>query len=581
MRTRGIVIAAFATIALATQNPTARATGTWNGQNTLHVPIAWCIVQGSPAQAAPNVAGDTITDDLIWRRHERPTDGIFINTTGITFRSAINDSWNTLDFPVIADPNTTLGTPGDMRGEDVNANGAEFNQMINDCDAAWDALGRAGVGITAVNAGAFHDGTGTYVGVIGWGGCTESTATGLCVNPHDGRIAVVDNHYLHPSVPDRRLPGTNLQFTLTDPLDQLVGHELGHSLSLEHRADATALMSPGPTDQNNDGQADNIAFANQEVTDLRAIALLVPGLEQDPPNLIIKGDVVATRKVDKVREAPKVRPFEDLASVRLSLDLKKNEVSFTQQLFGLLPEKGGSARYWFLVDADAARSAAPADLRRAGVPKTRFPGADLVIEAVVQGKELTGTVWRLVEGRLAKLPDGFRFDLQALVMYPHYASLIERDRPHRGFPVHHVVAVNVDNRFVGAGLGKPIRVQAIIVGEGARVADRLDGSEDERGIEFVLEHPSFPHCFPQDDVDPGGLLKVELEKLKPNAPIHALLGPRLIYKGETDAKGGGVITLTIPRDTTPGLHLLTVGGERTALTADCPVRVRGQKQGAQ
>lgn len=159
-------------LTLTLRPPPATADNTWNGQDTLHVPLSWGIVQGSPAQANPNITGlngvtDTNTDALIWRRHERPTDNIYVNVTGITFRSAINDSWGTLSFPILADTDTTLGTPGDVNGWNVNVNGVEFNQLITDCDTAWAAMGRAGIGVTAVNVGLFHDDAGNYVGVIG------------------------------------------------------------------------------------------------------------------------------------------------------------------------------------------------------------------------------------------------------------------------------------------------------------------------------------------------------------------------------------------------------------------------------
>ena len=79
--------------------------------NTIRVPISWCAVSGSQAADSPNIPDpwggvDTTTDDVLWRRHERATDNIYLpEGTGITFRSGINDaihsSWN---FPVINDP---------------------------------------------------------------------------------------------------------------------------------------------------------------------------------------------------------------------------------------------------------------------------------------------------------------------------------------------------------------------------------------------------------------------------------------------------------------------------------------------
>jgi hypothetical protein len=71
-------------LAVAPARP-AQAVGAWNGQDSYHVPISWCSIDGSPAEQNPNLAGDTDTDAILWRRHERPTDNIYVNPTGITF----------------------------------------------------------------------------------------------------------------------------------------------------------------------------------------------------------------------------------------------------------------------------------------------------------------------------------------------------------------------------------------------------------------------------------------------------------------------------------------------------------------
>jgi len=550
------------------------ATGTWNGQNTLHVPVSWCIVQGSPAQASPNVAGDTTTDDLIWRRHERPTDNIYVNVSGITFRSAIDNAWTVLDFPILTDPDTTLGTPGDVRGENISTNGTEFNQLINACDTAYNNLGRAGVGVTAVNVGLFHDGTGNYNGVpIGWGGCAQSIATpNVCVSPYTGFIMVDDNHYFFPSVPNRTWPGTTMQFFLTDPLDQLVGHELGHALGLPHRSLATALMNPMQTDNNGDGQTDNIGLNATEVTELRSSAVVVPGLEQDPLGRIIKGDVIVLRKPDKVREKKELKPYEDLGSVQVTLDLKKEEVSLGQHLFGLLPKEGMEQSFWWLVSTD--KGATSAQLRELGVPASRFTGATLVIRADVHNQRITGSAWRLQDGNLVPIEAGFRFDILAMVMYPHYAAGDSK----YGFPINHIVNVTLSRKLLPIELKRPFRIQTIIAAARTKIpADKLDDTAEERGVEFVLDYPSFPHCSAPEQVAAGNTVKIEIEHLRPSTGIHGLLGPRMVFRGETDQYGGGTIDFEIPKDTTPGFHLVTIGNDRTALTADCVVNVVAQK----
>lgn len=564
----------------------AHAVGTWTGgQDTLHVPMSWCIVQGSPAQANPNLAGDTTTDDLIWRRHERPTDNIFINPTGITLRSAINNAWTVLDYPIIADPVVTPGTQqGDMRGEDVNAFGVEFNQMLNACDAVYASpqYGRAGIGVTAVNAGLFHDGAGAYVTVIGWGGCNQNAA-GNCVAPYDGRVVVIDNRYLHPASPNRTWPGTATQFSLTDPWDQLVGHEVGHALSLPHRDTSGAnLMFRSQQDNDANGTADNRALNTAEVNDLRANAQNVPGLEIDPPGEFLPGRYAVMRQVDRVQEREEVPAHFDLASVRAAVDQAEGLFLLDQQLFGLIPKEGEAQQFWSLLDVDDGQQGADPDLlRRIGAPETRFAGADFVAVVEIVNQEVSGRAWSFQNGELIEVGDFFP-ELQTLVMYPHFADatgpsgsvpeLIEA-----GVPVHHIVNFKAPAELVGVSLQKPFRVQTFNVTNGEQVVDALDDQDEGRGVEFVLDNPQFPHCFPQTDGEPGDMIQVRLEGLLPNAPIHGLLGADLVFQGKTDERGGGVIDFPILDAAPPGFHLVTVGVDDTALTADCTIHVDERK----
>ena len=603
----GIFVALVVLAALITARD-AEAVGAWTGgQDVFFVPISWCAVQGSPAATNPNITPigsttpDTTTDDVLWRRHERPTDNIYINPTGISFRSAINNVWGTLNFPIIADPDTTLGQPGDMRGEDVNAFGAEYNQLLTDCDNAWANLGRAGIGITAVNANLFHDAMGNYVTLdamgmvrglpIGWGGCTRSLTTGNCITPYDGRIVVIDNQYLYPTVPNRTFPtsppeppGSRRQFTASDPFDQLVGHELGHALSLQHRADPTALMNDVQADNDGDGMVDNIAINAAEITQLRVNAPGVPGIERDPPNQFIPGDFVRTRITDETREHD-LSPFQDLAAVKVTLDKKDEQVYFGAQLFGVLPEAdrtipGGTVgtrlQVWFLIDNNGEKSGIPLDeLERLGVPETSFAGADVVIRANVRGQKVSGTGWISANGQIRRLSQVISFDLQRLIMEPHF-SPVEGLPPLQIGPaaVHDIVEAALPATLAGIALDKRFLVQVMVLDpDSPGFEDRLDEREGELGIPFVVENPSFPHCFVQDEGVAGDEVEIRIEGLVPNEGIHGLLGPRLVFTGVADAEGGGVIDFPIPQDTRPGFHLVTIGTDDTALTADCTLTV--------
>src|SRR5262249_23178902 len=113
MRQLLLILSATASALYATN---VFAAGAWQGQDVIHVPISWCVVDGTPAASTPNIlplgatAPDTTTDAILWRRHERATDFIYVNQAGITFRSAINNTWaGSLTFPIISDRDTTQG----------------------------------------------------------------------------------------------------------------------------------------------------------------------------------------------------------------------------------------------------------------------------------------------------------------------------------------------------------------------------------------------------------------------------------------------------------------------------------------
>lgn len=549
------------------------AAGAWNGQDSLHVPISWCAVQGSPAQANPNLAGDTDTDAILWRRHERPTDNIFANPTGITFRSAINNTWGTFNFPVIADPDTSLGVQGDMRGEDVNAFGNEFNQLITNCDAAYAApgVGRAGIGATVVNARLFHDAAGTRVNIIGWGGCAEFPA-GTCSAPFDGQVVVIDNRFMHQDSPDRI-------FT-ADPFDTLVGHEVGHALSLDHRNNAAALMNPGQSDNNGDGNVDNIAINNTEVNALRNNSLNVPGLETDPAGKFSPGRFVVMRLPDKADDIDKkLAPYYDLTALSAYLDKDNKRFGLDARLMGLLPQEGEPLTLWYLVDVNGPKAGAqPEMLKKLGVPETAFRGADLIARVDVRGRQAKGQIYKIVNGELVSITRDVKFEVHTLRLHPQFpVGAGQQDSKPRA--VHDKVRIELAQDIAEVYLGKTFTAQVLIAtGDKKKVVDRLDAPADKDGLEFVLEDASFPHCSAAHEGTPGTDLKIDLEGLLPNSAIHGLLGPQLVFKGTANSAGGGSIDFPIPQDAAPGYHLVTVGVDGTALTADCLIRVgRGHR----
>jgi len=173
------------------------------GTGTIRVPIAWCAVNGSQATNDP-----TTTDMILWNRHERATDYIYLlQGTGITFRSAINDAVHgSFNFPIINDPDPNLGssTPGNVTAEDPYR--VEMKTILNSCEAAWQNLsstgaagGKPGIlnGIETINMKRFvHSPAGTPdTDLIGKMMTYTNPGDPSSIESWSNRVFVMDNCY--------------------------------------------------------------------------------------------------------------------------------------------------------------------------------------------------------------------------------------------------------------------------------------------------------------------------------------------------------------------------------------------------
>jgi hypothetical protein len=556
----------------------ANAPGTWYGQDTLRVPIAWCAVRGSPAVENPNIpnpwgGSDRTTDEVLWRRHERVTDNIYINPSGISFRSAINDALHTsLDFPTIDDPNLSPGVQGNVSLQ-INL-GEEYVRMLHDCESAWVnlSIGGSGVvnGIITVNVRRFVNPLGVETDTTGTGKCTLSS--GICAFPYDGHLAVIDNYFM--------FPGISSGFANNDPFDQALGHELGHALSLPHRNwDINALMNTNQQHNGPGGTVSNIVIYSDEVIKLRDSALRVPGMEIDPDNKVIKGDIVQSIEMDNIQENKTLDPSEDISSVKVSFDKKQNLIAFTQKLFGFIPERTQpDKQYWTLVDLDndTNTGANQTLLQEIGVPLNSFAGTDLVILAEPSTNNVTGSMWTMKNETISPLSPGMvRFDIQNVSVHLDTAG-IQPVTQIQEIPLYSTINAIVDNTDNFVGLDKPLSLQAIVYSNGS-VVDRLDDGIGQERKTLVLKQPLFPQCFVNENATQGKNATVDVSGLTPNSSIHALLGPRLVANGTTDNSGNSTVGLPIPIDATPGLHLVTIGKDNSALTADCEINVQSNQ----
>jgi hypothetical protein len=273
----------------------------------------------------------------------------------------------------------------------------------------------------------------------------------------------------------------------------------------------------------------------------------------------------------------------DLAALTLTLDRRTRSAQIAQRLWGLLPcRRLGAAEYDYFADLDnkPRTGASRGALSRLGLSGT-FRGADLIARTTVVGGRRPGRefrtcrsrveAWTVSNGKVVRAPRS-AFDARIKTMrmqVPHFPVNNQPVPRPDEVDILNTIELSVRNERLPVRIRQraPVRifVQAVA---GKKRADRFGGR-------FILEHPKFPHCFPAGTGAPGRAVAITFDGLRPNREIHALLGPNEVLRAvQANRNGSGRIRLPIPRGTRRGNHLVTIGHDGLALTADCTLTIR-------
>jgi hypothetical protein len=385
---------------------------------------------------------------------------------------------------------------------------------------------------------------------------------------------------------------------------QLVGHEFGHGLCLNHgdgfdddgngvlddEDDPTAPVPgarPGTLcDTNNlmqycwrdDGTPGNPSLVwigvgaptTGTLTDLqvevvRNEAMTIPDVLIDPVPLPLE----AARE-DHLGELPVIAAYLDIASFNVKVDVERNSTAFGLVTRGAFPQVGTavpliSAEFDFALDADgnATTGGSPRDV---GVPG-ELAGAEIVgiVKVPASGAKstVTTTVYKYNGVTKAFEP---ATDRSIVGAWRTLQEVIDfAGAPHRPFAEE--VTLTMSNAVRGA-LSEPFRVEYV-----AHTGNLTDRALAE-ALDFRL--PVFPTC----EVEPrpvraGEQAIVRSAGLLPNHAAHVFLGPVTVANATTTANGTAVVPFTVPPNTATGKHLVTIG--TIAVTGDCLLPVEGKR----
>ncbi|MGH8076542.1 MAG: hypothetical protein ACREPE_04350, partial [Lysobacter sp.] len=552
------------------------------------VPIRWCVIaddtngngqvdageDGAPAFANPGHVGEVDTDNVLWRRHERPTDAVFIPEAQITFRSGIYNIVEdaSLRFPIIPDPDPNPTGDAFWLSGDILSTGStpstEWNTAHNACVDAWrEQHGVEDIGIVVINANHYRS----------LSGDSEPGAATV-----GGRRAILrDNAYLLPGSPlfgaFESPPDLS---TVPDHVDKHFGHEMGHALGgLRHTCSNQNIMSNRRIDTNGDNRADNIHLSSSiaeifntadcpstdlpvvdQIAMLRTAAQAAPGCKIAGTNTdcTVRSDV----RADRIKDTPIL--FTDLSLVTVTNADPVARV--VHEPMGPLDRKffkrGSYYDYYTFLDQDNdAGTGGEAESLKVPV---RFKGVELVTRVRVTMQDgrfrFVPTVWKFAGSGFTEVVDrrirAYGFAVKALT---EPAELYLTDQ------------ITLEAPLGVFGASNDFRVQAAVVvpsGKKAKVLDLLDDGREKPGRAFRWRSPTFPVCSVMPAHAPrGGQIKVTSTGLQPDQPVHLIFGHRHVANGHADATGAVTITTAVPADARDGQHLITVGTDGTALTA--------------
>ncbi len=359
-----------------------------------------------------------------------------------------------------------------------------------------------------------------------------------------------------------------------DSLDTLLGHELGHALTLWHGNgfdnDGDGVLDgpphlyegdplPGPNLMQYLANGSLITPAQRDQARDQALQH-IPDIEVDPvvPPLAGSG-------VDLLGDVPPGEEFLDIDVIAASVDQITEVSRFGMSTAGLLPDDVSGLSFDFLVDADNNPLTGGDPNSIPGIPTTSAQGIELVgqveVEVVGGVPQATPSVYSFDGAQFVEVKDP---SIQASVhRHSLHFSVFDGAEP-PPMPVAESIQLEMSNSLRGP-LATDFKMRLISQNSNTGTLD-----DAEALITFRL--PEYPGCT----VNPGSAVlgasvTADATGLPPNRTAVVRLGLEEIASGPIDGSGRARISFQIPGETRTGFRLVTLGAPSTAMSATCGV----------
>ena len=527
----------------------------------------WCGIAQAPSMANPALACQGDFRTVLWRRHERASDPVWIPQSRITLRAGptwANNMPYFNNYTTLTDPDLTVGAPGDVVVQcsdpfsllcNTSGFGFELENIWAQCDAYWNG-----------------------------------PLTALTSNPK-GWIVISANNLIDETGAPVAL-GVAISGSLTQPYAAVADPTVGCQLNERALAQAFGVVLGMPADftAGNLMHPSGSGATLSSPQALNARTLLAANTVVDPPD-------IASNRVAFVldpRGDGALHPWVDITKTVLVDDTPTGgNLRLAAAVSRPIPS-GSNVVIYFLLDAD--NNPGTGATNNNIVPGTPMTGVDFVGRVVRSGTNVSATLFRqgpLGNFVVVSLPAG---SLKPIIRHPEHVLINPfpgRTNNTRVTAFSEIELCISNSVLATAGLDlqvganrsnglfpNGIKFQSLVQNQGqTNQFDFAPNTALTSGSNGAVRLPllEWPTVTAQANANRGQSIVLTVARMHPNAMLKVFVGGEMVGMNmTTDTNGGATFAVNVPVNAPAGPILVTVGHLQPQIdaTADTVITIR-------